>query len=106
MNAGKLMSLSKYKRLIREEMQKIDIPPFYTACFLKHGVIQKLVRSKMELSKINKVVRFVLNSIVVLGYHSPIASNEETIVTLIEKDLNLKRRKLKLKRKNLKKIWK
>jgi hypothetical protein len=26
----KLMSLSKYKRLIREETQKMNIPPFYT----------------------------------------------------------------------------
>jgi hypothetical protein len=40
----KLMSLSKYKRLIREKMQKIRIPLFYTAFSLKHAAILKLVR--------------------------------------------------------------
>jgi hypothetical protein len=81
------MSLSKYRRLIREEMQKMGIPPFYTAYSLKHAAIQKLVRSKMELSKINKVTRFTLNSTVALGYYSPTASNEEAIATLMEKDI-------------------
>jgi hypothetical protein len=61
-HSGKLMSLSIYKKLIREEMQKMEIPPFYTAHSLEYAAIQKLVRSKMELSKINKVVRFALNS--------------------------------------------
>jgi hypothetical protein len=42
----------------------------------------------MELSKINKVAtRFALNSIIALGYYSVIASNEEAIATLIEKDV-------------------
>jgi hypothetical protein len=65
----------------------MGIPPFYTAYLLKHTAIQKLVRSKMELSKINKVARFALNSTVALGYYSPTASNEETITTLMEKDI-------------------
>jgi phage FluMu protein Com len=40
-NTKKLISLSKYKKLIREEMQKMGIPPFYTAYSLKHTTIQK-----------------------------------------------------------------
>jgi 2-C-methyl-D-erythritol 4-phosphate cytidylyltransferase len=83
MDTGKLM----YKRLIREEMQKIIIPPFYTTYSLKHAVIQKLMKSKMELSKINKVARFALNSTITLKYYSPTTSNEEAIATLIEKDI-------------------
>jgi hypothetical protein len=63
------MSLSKYKKLIREEIQKMNITPFYTFYFLKHVAIQKLVWLKMELPKINKVDRFVLNSTVALGYY-------------------------------------
>jgi hypothetical protein len=50
----KLMSLLKYKRLIKKEVQKINISAFYTTYSLKHALIQKLVRLKMELSKINK----------------------------------------------------
>jgi hypothetical protein len=61
---------SKYKRLIREEIQKMGIHPFYTAYCLKHAAIQKLVRSKIELSKINKVARFALDSTIALGYYS------------------------------------
>jgi hypothetical protein len=83
----RLMSLSRYKRLIREEMQKIKIPPFFIEYSLKHASIQKLVRSKMELSKINKVARFASNSTVALGYYSPTASNEEAIAILMEKDV-------------------
>jgi hypothetical protein len=41
----------------------------------------------MELSKINKVARFVLNSIVALGYYSSTACNEKAIAVLIEKDI-------------------
>jgi hypothetical protein len=92
-DSGKLMSLLKYKRLIREEIQKMGIPPFYTAYSLKHATIQKLIRSKMELSKINKVVRFALNSTVALGYYSPTASNEKTITILIKKCYTTSKRK-------------
>jgi hypothetical protein len=35
------MSLSRYKRLIKNEMQKMGIPPFFTAYSLKHAAIQK-----------------------------------------------------------------
>jgi hypothetical protein len=50
----------------------------------------------MEISKINKVARFVLNSSVALGlgYYSPTASNEETIVTSIEKDTEPQKEKI------------
>jgi hypothetical protein len=65
----------------------MGIPPFYTEYSLKHAGIRKLVRSKIELSKINKMARFTLNSIIVLGYYSLTASNKEVIATLIEKDV-------------------
>jgi hypothetical protein len=84
-DTGRLMSLSKYKT-IKKEMQNIRIPPFYIVYSLKQAAIQKLVRSKMELSKINKVARLTLNSTVALGYYSPTTFNEKAIVTLIESD--------------------
>jgi hypothetical protein len=37
----------------------------------------KKVRSKMELSKINKVAKFALNLTVALKYYSPTTSNEK-----------------------------
>jgi siroheme synthase (precorrin-2 oxidase/ferrochelatase) len=52
----------------------------------------------MELSKINKVVRFALNSTIVLGYYSSLVSNEETIAALIEKDI------IELQKENVEKL--
>jgi hypothetical protein len=63
-------------------MQKMNIPSFHTAYSLKYAAIQKLVRLKMELSKISKVARFTLNSTIILEYYSPTASSEEAITTL------------------------
>jgi hypothetical protein len=74
-DTGVLMSLSKYKRLIREEMQKMNITLFYTAYSLKHVAIQKLVRSKKELFKINKVARYALNSTIKIPQQLVIKNN-------------------------------
>jgi hypothetical protein len=73
-------------------MQKMNTFPFYTTYSLKHAAIKKLVRLKMELSKIN--AKFALNPTVIFGYYSP-TSNEETIVTLIEKNIESQKEKIK-----------
>jgi hypothetical protein len=70
-----------------------NIPPFMIYS-LKHKIIQKLVRLNMELSKINKVARFMLNSTIALGYYSLTASNEEAIVRLIKKNIEPQKEKI------------
>jgi hypothetical protein len=104
-NTKKLMSLSKYK-INKRENAKMGITPFYTTYSLKLAAIQKLVRSKME---INKVARFALNSTIALKYYFPTASNEESITTLVEKDIEPQKEKVEkfitFEKKNLKKIW-
>jgi superfamily II DNA helicase RecQ len=65
------ISFDKYKKLVLQEMRKMNIPPFFTIYSLKHTTIQKLVRSKMELAKINKVGRFASGSTTALNYYSP-----------------------------------
>jgi hypothetical protein len=49
----KLIFFHKYKIIISAEMQQMGIPSFfYTAYSLKYTTIEKLVRLKIEVSKI------------------------------------------------------
>jgi hypothetical protein len=60
---------------MHKEMQKMGVPPFFTAYSLKHAAIEKLVCLGMELPKINKSARLAMNSSVALLYYSSLASN-------------------------------
>jgi hypothetical protein len=71
---------------MHKEMQKMGIPPFFTAYSLKHAAIEKLVRIGMEIPKINKSVRLTMNSSVALSYYSPLAANNNAVCLLITKD--------------------
>jgi undecaprenyl pyrophosphate synthase len=75
-----------YTSMIRNEMQKMGIPPFFTHYSLKHAAIEKLVCLGMELPKINKSARLAMNSLVALSYYSPLAANNNTVCFLITKD--------------------
>jgi histone H3/H4 len=81
-DTGKLMSFKKKK------CKK------WTYLHFNKVAIQKLVRSKMEISKINKVAKFALNSTIALWHYSPTASNKKTIDTLIKKDMKLQKEKI------------
>jgi hypothetical protein len=83
---GKPISRSSYTSMMHKEIQKMGIPPFFTAYSLKHAAIEKLVRLGVELSKINKSARLAMNSSVALSYYSPLAANNNAICLLITKD--------------------
>jgi hypothetical protein len=51
---GNQIPLSTYTSMMHKEMQKMGVPPFFTANSLKHAAIEKLVRLGMELPKINQ----------------------------------------------------
>jgi hypothetical protein len=78
--------MKKVVQAIRE-LWKVRCVIHLDDLLILHQDQNHLVRSKMELSKINKVVRFALNSTIALGYYSFTASNEEAIATLMEKDV-------------------
>jgi hypothetical protein len=72
--------------MMHKEMQKMGIPPFFTAYSLKRTAIEKLVCSGMELPKINKSARLAMNSSVALSHYSPLAANNNVVCILISKD--------------------
>jgi hypothetical protein len=69
-----------------KEMQKMGTPMFFTVYSLKHVAIEKLVRLKMELPKINKSAKLAMNSTVVLTHYSPLATSDNTVCALIRKN--------------------
>jgi hypothetical protein len=83
---GNPIPRSRYTSMMHKEMQKMGIPPFFTAYLLKHAAIEKLVHSKMEIPKINKSARLAMNSSVTLSHYSPLAANENAVCILISKD--------------------
>jgi hypothetical protein len=83
---GNPIPRSRYTSMMHKEMQKMGIPPFFTAYSLKHAAIEKLVCSKMEIPKINKSARLAMNSSVALSHYSPLAANNNAVCILISKD--------------------
>jgi hypothetical protein len=77
---------SRYTSMMHKEMIKMGIPPFFTAYSLKHAAIEKLVRSGMEIPKINKSARLAMNSSVPLSHYSPLAANNNAVCILVSKD--------------------
>jgi hypothetical protein len=73
----------------------MGISLFYTN-LLKHVDIKLLIKSKIQLNKINKVARLVTNSTVDLSYYSPLAANTNAIYILLKK--NPKNQKEEVKR--------
>jgi hypothetical protein len=83
---GNQIPLSSYTSMMHNEMQKMGIPPFFTAYSLKHAAIEKLVHLGIKLPKINKSARLAMNSSVALSYYSPLASNNNAVCLLLTKD--------------------
>jgi hypothetical protein len=54
----KRMSLSAYRKLIKQKMADININPSYELYSLKHAAINKLFNLGLGQSQVNKVVRF------------------------------------------------
>jgi hypothetical protein len=76
--------------MMHKEMQKMGIPPFFTAYSLKHTATEKLVRSGMEIPKINKSARLAMNSSVALSHYSPLAANNNAVCILISNQIEQK----------------
>jgi hypothetical protein len=83
---GNLISLSSYTSIMHTEMQKMRIPPFFTAYSVKHAAIEKLLHLGMELPKINKSARLAMNSSIALSYYSPLPLNNNAVCLLLTKD--------------------
>jgi hypothetical protein len=86
-NTKNKMTLSAYRKLIRQDMSDIGINQSYGPYSLKHAVINKLFNLKLELTQVNKVARYVLNSTIALAHYNPTSTNEKPLQLLISTSL-------------------
>jgi hypothetical protein len=78
-NTRDKMTLSAYRKLIKQAMLDIGIDHSYGPYSLKHGAINKLFSLGMELPAINKVARYALNSTMALVHYNPTSTNEKAL---------------------------
>jgi hypothetical protein len=76
------MTLSVYRKLIRQGMLDIGIDQSYGPYSLKHAAINKLFSLGLELAQVDKVARYVLNSTMVLAHYNPTSTNEKALQLL------------------------
>jgi hypothetical protein len=76
------MTLSAYRKLIKQGMLDIGIDQLYGPYSLKHTAINKLFSLGMELVQINKVARYTLNSTMDLANYNPTSTNEKALQLL------------------------
>jgi site-specific recombinase XerD len=76
-NTKDKMTLSAYRKLIRQGMSDIGIDQSYGPYSLKHAAISKLFSLGLELAQVNKVARYALNSTMALAHYNPISINEK-----------------------------
>jgi site-specific recombinase XerD len=81
-NIKNKMTLSAYRKLIRQGMSDIGIDQSYGPYSLKHAAISKLFSLGLELVQVNKVVRYVLNSTMALAHYNPTSTNEKALQLL------------------------
>jgi hypothetical protein len=76
------VTLSAYRKLIRQGMSDIGIDQPYGPYSLKHAAINKLFSLRLELAQVNKVQRYALNSTMALAYYNPTSTNEKALQLL------------------------
>jgi hypothetical protein len=81
-NSKDKMSLSAYRKLIKQAMLDMGIDQSYGPYSLKHAAINKLFSLGMQLPQINKVARYALNSTMVLAHYNPTSTNEKALQLL------------------------
>jgi hypothetical protein len=81
-NSKERMSLSAYRKLIKQAMLDMGIDQSYGPYSLKHAANNKLFSLGMELPQINKVARYVLNSSMALAHYNPTSTNEKALQLL------------------------
>jgi hypothetical protein len=78
-NTKDKISLSAYRKLIRQGMTDIGIDKSYGPYSLKHAAISKLFSLGLELAQVNKVARYALNSTMALAHYNPTSTNEKAL---------------------------
>jgi hypothetical protein len=81
-NTKDKMSLSAYRKLIRQGMSDIGIDKSYGPYSLKHTALSKLFNLGLELAQVNKVARYALNSTMALAHYNPTSTNEKALYLL------------------------
>jgi hypothetical protein len=76
------ITLSAYRKLIKQGMSDMGIDQSYGPYSLKHAAINKLFSLGPELAQINKVARYALNSTMVLAHYNPTSINEKALQLL------------------------
>jgi hypothetical protein len=78
-NTKDKMSLSAYRKLIRQVMPDIGIDESYGPYSLKHTAISKLFSLGLELAQVNRVARYALNSTMALAHYNPTSTNKKAL---------------------------
>jgi hypothetical protein len=73
------MTLSAYRKLIKQGILDMGIDQSYGPYSLKHAAVNKLFSLGMELAQINKVARYALNSTMALIHYNPTSTNEKVL---------------------------
>jgi hypothetical protein len=73
------MTLSAYRKLIKQAMLDMGVDQSYGLYSLKHAAINKLFSLGMQLPQINKVARYALNSTMALAHYNPTNTNEKAL---------------------------
>jgi hypothetical protein len=81
-NTKEKISLSAYRKLIRQGMSNMGIDQSYGPYSLKHVANNKLFSLGLELTQINKVARYALNSTMELAHYNPTSTNEKALQLL------------------------
>jgi hypothetical protein len=81
------MTLSAYRKLIRQGMSDIGIDQSYGPYSLKHAAINKLFSLGLELAQVNKVARYALNSTIALAHYNPTSTDEKALQLLASTNL-------------------
>jgi hypothetical protein len=78
-NTKDRMTLSAYRKLIKQGMLDIGIDKSYGPYSVKHSAISKLFSLGFELAQVNKVARYALNSTMALTHYNPTSTNEKAL---------------------------
>jgi hypothetical protein len=81
-NTKDKMTLSAYRKLIRQRMSDMGIDQSYGPYSLKHAAINKLFNLGLELAQVNKVARYALNSTMALAHYNPTSTIEKALQLL------------------------
>jgi hypothetical protein len=77
-----MVSFSAYRNLIKQGLMDMGINSNYGPYLLKYVITEKLIRLGLDISQINKVARYALNSTMALAHYNLTSSNIRAIALL------------------------